>query len=84
MGVPLSTRCQYQYKVESVQLFSPFAIHGVLVCTPKDKKRLLPKHTNCFPLTVLVARYMILAGATALNPRMADLIYWLLRIGLSE
>ena len=29
---------------------------------------------NCFPLTMLVARYMILAGATALNPRMANLI----------
>ena len=67
ISVTLPTHCQYQYKIESFRLISPFAIYGVL--------RNKPDGSELFPLTMLVARYMMQAGATALNPKMANLTW---------
>ena len=64
ISVTLPTHCQYQYKIESFRLISPFAIYGVLRNKPDGSE-----------LMMLVARHMILAGATALNPGMANLTW---------
>ena len=41
VGVTLPTHCQYQYKIESVRLISPFAVYGVLRNKP-DGSKLFP------------------------------------------
>ena len=45
-GVPLPTQSQYQYKIESIRLISPFAIYGVLRNKP-DGSELFPFNDAC-------------------------------------
>ena len=67
VGVILPTHCQYQYKIESIQLISPFAIHGVL--------RNKPDGSELFPFDDARSEVYDTGGCDSLNPGMANLTW---------